>query len=460
VLNPVDVKPVLNKALKRGGSFAEVFFENTAATTVVFENKSLDQIVSGIDCGVGLRILEGTDTAYGYTNDLAQKSLLDLAGRVSDAGSSQVSDKDINLKIQAPKITLPVTRDPLIVPAADKIAVCRSANDLAWKLDKRIIQVRIRYHDVVRAIQVINSDGLFSESSKTLTAFSVLITARDDHSVQTGFETLGGLCGFELYDPNAVEAAVRTAARRAVLNLTARPAPGGTMTVVLASEAGGTMIHEAVGHGLEADLACEGLSVFGGRLGERVANPLITVIDDGTLGGLRGTSVCDDEGRATARNVLIENGVLKSYMVDRFSAGKHGLAMTGNGRRESYEFRPIVRMTNTFVAPGKDDPAEIVASVDRGLFVKKMGGGQVNTVNGDFVFEVTEGYLIENGKIAEPVRGATLVGNGPEVIRIIDRVGNDLGFSFGQCGKNGQGVPVTDAIPTLRIPQLLVGGKV
>jgi TldD protein len=232
------------------------------------------------------------------------------------------------------------------------------------------------------------------------------------------------------------------------------------MPVVIAAEAGGTMVHEAVGHGLEADLACNGLSVYQGKIGQQVASPLVTVLDDGTMAGKRGSYAFDDEGTPSQRNVLIENGVLKGYLVDRLSAMKFDLMATGNGRRESFRHKPIVRMTNTIIAPGKDDPASILRDTTHGIYVKAMGGGQVNTLTGDFVFAVTEGYLIQNGKLGAPIRGATLVGNGPKVLSIVDRVGNDLGFSTGTCGKDGQGAPVTDAQPTLRIPELTVGGEV
>jgi TldD protein len=242
--------------------------------------------------------------------------------------------------------------------------------------------------------------------------------------------------------------------------LGARRAPGGNMPVVLSSEAGGTMIHEAVGHGLEADLALQNLSVYSGKIGEKVASSIITVLDDGTIPYKRGSGFFDEEGSPTEKTVLVEKGVLKGYMYDRLSAMKAGAKSTGNGRRESYHFRPIPRMTNTMIAPGLSDPKEIVKSLDKGLYVKKMGGGQVNTVNGDFVFEVTEGYLIENGEVGEPVRGATLTGNGPEVLNKIDMVATDLGYGIGTCGKDGQGVPVGDAQPTLRIPEIVVGGDV
>jgi len=241
--------------------------------------------------------------------------------------------------------------------------------------------------------------------------------------------------------------------------LSARKAPGGRMPVVLSSEAGGTMVHEAVGHGLEADLAQNGLSVYTDKIGQEIASPLVTVIDDATMPGRRGSFRFDDEGIEAQKTVLVEKGVLKGFMYDRLTAMKAGAVSTGNGRRDSYQSRPITRMTNTMIAPGDMDPASIIRACDKGLLVKKMGGGQVNTVNGDFVFEINEGYMIEKGEVGEPVRGATLVGNGPDVLKNITMVGSDLGFSIGTCGKDGQGAPVSDAQPTLFISDIVVGGS-
>ena len=265
--------------------------------------------------------------------------------------------------------------------------------------------------------------------------------------------------GFEIFDFHPPEEVAEVAAKRSLLMLSARKAPGGRMAVVLSSEAGGTMIHEAIGHGLEADLAQQGLSVYSKKIGERVASPLITVVDDPTLPQQRGSYPFDDEGVPSRRTLLVEAGVLKNYLYDRLSALKDGVESTGNGRRESYQHKPIPRMSNTMIVPGRMKAEEIIRSVDKGLFVKKMGGGQVNTVNGDFVFEVNEGYLIEKGSVSDPVRGAILIGNGPQVLKEIDMVGDDLGFGIGTCGKDGQGVPVGDAQPTLRIPELVVGGQ-
>ncbi len=283
--------------------------------------------------------------------------------------------------------------------------------------------------------------------------------ARSPGSFQTAYEAIGGFCGFELFSDERVETFVKATVERLSGLLDAREAPMGTRTVVLASEAGGTMIHEAIGHGLEADLAMEGLSCYKGMLGQAIAGPLIDVVDDKTLPFRRGTYAYDDEGTASQRTVLVEKGILKNYLFDRFHAMKYNMPSTANGRRESYRFKPIPRMSNTLILPGKDDPGAIVKSVDKGLLVRKMGGGQVDTVRGDFVFEIQEGYLIESGQVGPMVRNATMMGNGPKVLKEIDMVGSDIGFGIGTCGKDGQGVPVADAQPTLRLPEIIVGGR-
>jgi TldD protein len=314
------------------------------------------------------------------------------------------------------------------------------------------------YRENRQKVLIAHSGGVAAEDERMYLTALVHVVAADGDVIQTGYEPVGGLAGLELLDASPLEAAAETAARRAVMMLKARKAPAGKMPVVLSSAAGGTMIHEAVGHGLEADLAQSGLSVYSGSIGKAIASPLVTVVDDATLAGKRGSFGFDDEGTDAQRTVLVDRGVLKTFMYDRLTAMKDGTVSTGNGRRESYKHRPIPRMTNTMILSGETDPAQVLRSTAKGLFVKKMGGGQVNTVNGDFVFEISEGYLIENGQLGELVRGATLTGNGPQVLRSIDLVGSDLGFSIGTCGKDGQGSPVSDAQPTLRIPEIVVGG--
>lgn len=458
MLETIDSKGILKRALAAGGEFADIYYEDGAYTSVVCEDGKVERVLSAADRGIGIRVISGFSTAYAYTNQLGEKSLLQLADTVSRGVRDGVPHPDFNLCVPKSAQGYPIAIPPDQVELAQKVALVNRADRAARGFDQRIRQVMAVYRDTRINTQNVNSLGEFHQESSCATVFMVQVVAREGKVTQTGYEPVGAGRGFELFDDVSPEELALKAAARGVMMLGARNSPAGQFPVVLSSEAGGTMVHEAIGHGLEADLVQAGTSVYRGRVGEKVASELITVIDDATIPYARGSFGFDGEGTAAQRTVLVENGVLKGYLYDRLSAMKEGRASTGNGRRESYRSRPIVRMTNTLIAPGGSDPAEIVKSVSKGLFVKRMGGGQVNTVNGDFVFEVSEGYLIENGEVGEPIRGATLAGNGPEVLKRISMVGNDLGFGIGTCGKDGQGVPVSDAQPTLLIPAITVGG--
>lgn len=467
MIEHISFEKILKKALKEGGEFADLFFEQTYSVVVVCEEDRIEKMISGQDTGVGLRVLFDGRTFYSFTNRLEEENLLDLAGMVSRAVKEDRGGKVFNLlhhwnahpspAIHSP--LAPVEKHPREIPIGQKVSTVDRANQVARKLDSRVRQVKVLYRDMSQSLSIANSEGLWVEGERVGTVFSVQVVASREDVIQTGYEPIGGTMGFELFDLFPPEKVAEVAARRSLLMLSARKAPMGKMAVVLSSDAGGTMIHEAIGHGLEADLAQQGLSVYSGKIGERVASRLITVVDDPTLPQKRGAYAFDDEGIASQRTVLVEEGILKRYLYDRLTAIKDNVPSTGNGRRESYQTKPIPRMSNTLILPGEKKPGEIIRSVDKGLFVKKMGGGQVNTVNGDFVFEVSEGYLIEKGSIGEAVRGAILIGNGPRVLKEIDMVGDDLGFGIGTCGKDGQGVPVADAQPTLRIPEIVVGGR-
>lgn len=460
------IEQILAAALARGGALAELYFEDTESTRILFEGGRVDKIMDGRDRGAGLRILFDGRSVYGYTTDLSRTSLMTLATALSQAveAKSAASHRKIDWRLpraaSAEIANYRIQRSPREVPLAQKIALARRIAEGARSQLPEARQVTSVVLDSKKRFLVMNSDGLVAPDTKTYFQLVAQVVGEKGGRVETAYETDGGYVGLEFLDTINPESIGIEAARRVQVLLDAKPAPAGTMPVVISAEAGGTMIHEAVGHGLEADLACQGLSVYQGKVGQQVASPLITVLDDGTMPARRGSYAYDDEGTPSQKTSLIENGVLKGYLVDRLSAMKFDLMATGNGRRESFRHKPIVRMTNTYIAPGKDDPSKILADTERGVFVKAMGGGQVNTVTGDFVFAVTEGYLIENGKLGAPIRGATLVGNGPRVLSIVDRVGNDLGFATGTCGKDGQGAPVTDAQPTLRIPELTVGGEV
>ncbi len=455
-----DPSKIIKRALKNGGDFAELYLEDTQSTSIICEEDRIEKVLPGRERGCGVRVLSKLKTFYAFTNDLTEKGLLGVADIVAAAVKGGVEVGEINLNDKTVAEGFLIKKSPFEVDLAKKIEYVNIANSAARGYDERVRQVKVIYGDSLRDTAIINSEGIWVEEQKTSTLFLCQVVTQQGEIIQTGYEPVGGLLGLEIFDDNPPEQVAELAARRGVMMLSARKAPGGRMPVVLSSEAGGTMIHEAVGHGIEADLACEGLSVYAGKLDEQVANTIITVIDDGTMANKRGSGFYDSEGTANSKNVLIEDGILKKYMQSRLTAMKAGVESTGNGRRQSYRHQPIPRMTNTYIARGKDNPADILKATDSGLYVVKMGGGQVNTVNGDFVFEVTEGYMIENGKQGEPVRGATITGSGIEVISSIDMVGSDLGFGIGTCGKDGQGVPVSDAQPTIRIPEITVGGEV
>jgi TldD protein len=467
MLEEIPAQEILRAALKGGGDFADLFFEESRSIVIVCEEDRIEKVVSGVDIGVGLRILFDMRTLYAFTNQISRDDLCRLAERVSRAVREERRRSLMDISRHRPPVSSPgasqfsflIEKHPEDVPIGEKISVVKRANDIARRLDGHVRQVKVFYRDFTQNLSIANSEGDWVEGKRTGTLFSVQVVSAEGDIVQTGYEAIGGIMGFELFDSDPPEEVAKAATRRSQLMLSARKAPMGKMPVVLSSEAGGTMIHEAIGHGLEADLAQQGLSVFSKKIGEKVASPLITVVDDPTLPQKRGSYAFDDEGVASRKTVLVEDGILKGYLYDRLTAMKDGMESTGNGRRESYHHKPIPRMSNTMILPGKSKPEEIIRSVEKGLFVKKMGGGQVNTVNGDFVFEVSEGYLIEKGNVADPIRGAILTGNGPQILREIDRVGDDLGFGIGTCGKEGQGVPISDAQPTLRIPEILVGGQ-
>ncbi|PLX65795.1 MAG: TldD/PmbA family protein [Denitrovibrio sp.] len=442
------------KKLSGAGQYAEIFLENSNKQAAVYENNQLDRVENSTDSGISFRVIEGDKTFFGYTNSFAESNIKNAVSELVNAVKiGEMRDIALNDKKSVKYFTTPADTD-----IQDKIKLVTSM-DKAGRIDKKIIQFTSMYAESVRETRILNTEGCdISQSLCYVTGYAAAV-ASSGKEIQQAYIPLGGTFGAEEAAGLDFIKVSKDAAELAMKNLSAKYAPSGVMTVVIASSAGGTMVHEAVGHGLEADLACNGMSVYAGQIGKKVAAGIVSVADNGTLSGKRGSFLYDDEGVQASSNMLIENGILKKYMSDRLYGLKEGTELTGNGRRQSYRFRPIVRMTNTIIMPGSDSPDGIIKSVQKGLYVTRMGGGQVNTVTGDFVFEVTEGFLIENGKLGEPVKNATLIGNGPKVMREIDMIGDDLGFGIGTCGKEGQGVPVSDAQPTLRIPEITVGGR-
>ena len=402
----------------------------------------------------------GETTGFAHTADLSETGLAAAAGAAAAAARQSGGARRV-VEVSSLEVPRPLTvrMPPEDVPKSTKVALLTAADAAARSTGPAITQVSARYGDGRRRILVADSDGLFTSDDQVRTLFSVSCVASGDTGMQTGRESAGRTAGFELFDLYDVEEMARRAARRALTKLTARPAPSGEMPVVVGPGGGGVLFHEACGHGLEADLVAKSASAFAGRIGERVAAPTVTLVDDGTMAGEWGHYGIDDEGKPAARNVLISDGVLTDYMWDRLRARKEGRASSGNGRRQSYQHLPMVRMTNTYIENGDSDPGDIVADTPHGVYVAQLGGGQVNTATGDFVFGMTEAYLIENGEITAPIREGNLIGNGPEVLTRIDALGNDFAMgSPGTCGKDGQGVPVGDGTPTLRVTALTVGG--
>ncbi len=460
LLDPEVVSRVLAKGRSTGAEFAEIFVEDKRSTSAGLDDNKVEQVNSGRDRGAGIRVIAGETTGFAHTSDLSERGL--LAAAEAAAQAARQGDGGIHTVALQPLLRHPVNTvrtAPDTVAKATKVALLLRANDAARSLDSAIVQVSAGYGDSIKRILVANSDGVFSADTQVRTLFRISAIANGDAGMQTGYQSLGHTIGFEVFDENDVEELAMAAARQALTKLKARPAPSSAMPVVIKQGSGGVLFHEACGHGLEADLVGKGASVYRDKVGQLVASPLVTVVDDGTMAGEWGAIGIDDEGHPTQSNTLIENGVLTDYMWDYIRARREGRPQSGNGRRQSYADLPMVRMTNTFVKAGTEDPDDIIRATEHGVYVAKLGGGQVDTASGDFVFGMVEAYLIENGEITEPLREGNLIGNGPQVLKDIDLLGNDFAMGGpGTCGKDGQGVPVGDGCPTLRVKSMTIGG--
>ena len=451
---------VLAEGLRTGADFAEVFASDWRGTGVGLDDGKIEQLSTGRNRGAGIRVIAGETTGFAHTADLSEAGLM-AAARVAAEAARQGGGgiKVVALTTQPSRIVSPIEIDPSTIGKAAKVDLLRRVDEAARSAGGAISQVSAGYSDGRTRIVIANSDGLVAYDERVRTLLRVSAVANGDAGMQTGFDSLGHTMGFELFDKVQVEDVARAAAGRALTKLKARPAPSGSLPVVIKAGSGVVLFHEACGHGLEADLVAKGASVYKGKVGELVASPLVTLVDDGTMTHEWGAIAIDDEGHPSQYNVLIENGILTDYMWDYLRARKEGRPQSGNGRRQSYKDLPMVRMTNTYVLNGEEDPADIIKDTPNGVYVAHLGGGSVNTATGDFVFGMTEAYLIENGEITEPLREGNLIGNGPQVLRDIDRLGNDFAMGNpGTCGKDGQGVPVGDGQPTLRVKSMTIGG--
>lgn len=457
-----DLEKYLAAALSEGGRYADLYFEHTTTCSVLVDESLVKTATEGISVGCGVRVLAGEQTGYAYTDDLSPDRILKAARVAARIAGGQARVSTVGLRAAREHGNFyPVASPATGRDLDEKLALVRRADAAARAYDPRIQQVRVSYGDQVRHVLVAGSDGQVSEDFQPLVRMSVFAIARDNGNVQSGSYGGGGRVGLDFFaGDHSPEHYAREAARQAVVQLSAREAPAGEMEVVLAPGWPGILLHEAIGHGLEADFNRKGISAFSGRVGQRVASDICTVVDDGAVPARRGSLNVDDEGAPTGRTTLIENGVLRGYLQDKLSSDVMKAGRTGNGRRESYEHIPMPRMTNTYMLAGKDDPGDIIRSVRRGLYAVYFGGGQVDITSGKFVFSASEAYLIEDGKITAPVKGATLIGDGPTVLTHVTAVGNDLALDpgIGTCGKDGQSVPVGVGIPTLKVSQLTVGG--
>jgi TldD protein len=452
------IEDVLSAALETGGDFSEIFVEDKINTSIMLVGGDIENSLTGRDYGVGIRIFKGLYSVYAYTNDSSRQNLVKVAREAAAAISGDREDIAIKLIKKEYENRHKIILMPDAVEMSRKAEILKRAYSAAKGYDECISQVRAGYIDSIQNVLIANSDGLLTEDSRVRSRISISSIATKGEEMQTGSYNPGAHMGFEFFDSIDVEEYARESARIAKTMLGAKPCPSGQMPVIVDNEFGGVIFHEACGHGLEATSVAKGTSVFANKIGQKVASDLVTAIDDGTIRNAWGSSNIDDEGNSTRRNVLIENGILKGYMIDKLNGRRMGMEATGSSRRQSYKFSPTSRMTNTYIAEGKSTLEEMIGGIERGIYAKYMGGGSVNPATGDFNFSVMEGYLVENGEIKEPVKGATLIGNGPNVLMKIDMVGNNLAHGQGMCGSISGSIPANVGQPAIRIRDITVGG--
>jgi len=461
-LAQADIERYLSAALSAGGDFADLYFEYQTSTSVSLDESMVKSATQGISVGCGVRVLSGERTGYAYTDDLSQERILHAARTAALIASGPAKQPVVGLTDKPAHNLYPVRLPSDEADVLAKVELVQRADKAARAYDPRIHEVRVSYADEMRTILVIGSDGSFAEDAQPLARMSVFCIAKSESAGSArGSAGGGGRVSLDYFHGEASpEHFAKEAARQAIIQLDARDAPAGEMEVVLGPGWPGILLHEAIGHGLEADFNRKKTSAFSGMLGRRVASDKCTVVDNGTMPGRRGSLNVDDEGNPTENTVLIEKGILKGYLSDKLSSRLMGIPNTGNGRRESYQHIPMPRMTNTYMLAGQDSPEDIIRSVKYGVYAVNFGGGQVDITNGKFVFSASEAYLIEDGKVTSPLKNATLIGNGPDVLTKVSMVGSDLQLDegVGTCGKDGQSVPVGVGIPTLKVDRLTVGG--
>lgn len=455
ILANAMIERILNTALDGGADFAEVFSEEARRNSVTGGTAGVDNSSVGLESGVGIRVFSGQSCFYAYSSDCREQSLLRLTRELTvpcKGGNGKTAPLG---PLSAHDCGAPILRG---APMRDKLELIRRVSAAGMEYDSEIAQMVVRFMDMDQQVLIANSEGLLASDRRRKTRVTITAYACWQNHIQSGFVGPGAMAGHEFFDSVDLEGLARKAAKAAKTAVHARRCPSGMMAVVVDNGFGGLMFHEACGHSLEASSVSRGCSEFSGRLGQQVASPLVTLVDDGSMAGQWGSLGIDDEGNPTRRNVLIENGVLKGYLVDRLESRRMGMPPTGSARRENYRYPPEARMTNTFIAAGSSSREDIIASTERGLFVGNINGGSVNPVNGEFNFNVAECWLIENGRLTEPVQGATLIGTGGQVLEQVDMVGDNLTLGQGNCYNNSGAVYITAGQPTIRVKNILVGG--
>lgn len=453
------LKEVLVKAVSTGGDFAEIFVDDTLNNSFSLVDGKIDSAVSGRDFGIGIRIFKGFNCVYAYTNDNSRQALLETAHKAACALNGIKGNINLNLIERINSNIHPILYVPSSISSFKKTEVMKRAYNAAKSYSNEIVQAAITYLDKEQKVIIANTEGLYTEDRRIRTRIFIKAVASNGIENQTGTEGPGRLMGFEMFDSIDPEYYAIEASKSAVTMLHAKPCPAGRMPVAIENGFGGVIFHEACGHSLEATSVAKGNSVFANKLGQKIASDKVTAIDDGTMPNLWGSINIDDEGTPGRKNILIENGILKSYMIDKLNGRRMGMESTGNSRRQNYKFAPTSRMTNTYIAAGNDENEAIIASISDGLYAKKMGGGSVNPVTGEFNFAVAEGYLVKNGKISEAVRGASLIGKGSEILLNIDMVGKDMEQGQGMCGSSSGSVPTNVGQPLIRVSEITVGGR-
>ena len=459
MLNKQLIEDTLTAALSTGGDFAEIYVEDRTNNGIVMIGGKVESTMSGRDYGVGIRIFKGFNSVYAYTNKSNRETLIETAKKAAKALEGNSQDITINLLKTDVQNINSIKIDPSTVEKTKKVEVMRQAYNTAFNYSDLVTQVTVNYTDYIQNIMIANSEGLWKEDSRVRSRLGISSVASKDGEMQSGFFGPGASQGYEFFENLDIDYYAKEASRVAVNMLNAKYSPSGRMPVIIDNGFGGVIFHEACGHGLEATSVAKGLSVFAGKIGQQIASPLVTAIDDGSIPKEWGSYTIDDEGTPSRPNVLIEKGILKGYMVDKLNARRMNMDVTGSSRRQSFRYAPTSRMSNTYIDAGNSSPEEIIANTEKGLYAKNMGGGSVNPSTGEFNFAVMEGYIVENGKIKEAVRGATLIGKGTDILNKIDMVGNNLKLSQGMCGSVSGSIPANVGQPMIRVSEITVGGR-